>query len=65
MLDYLEVKKVFADKLANDADGIGRFESAFYHTMKHVYYHGVADGRNAEHHFTNDPNPVGIHDGKE
>jgi hypothetical protein len=50
MLDYSEVKKVFADKLANDSDGIGRFESAFYHTMKMVYLHGVEDGETAARH---------------
>lgn len=44
MLDYTEVKKRFADKLASDGDGIGRFESAFYHTMKFVYEQGVEDG---------------------
>lgn len=44
MLDYSEVKKFFADKLAGDADGIGRFESAFYWTMRMVYERGVSDG---------------------
>lgn len=48
MLDYLKVKQVFADKLAKDADGIGRFESAFYHTMKFVYEQGVTDGMASE-----------------
>lgn len=55
MLDYLEVKKLFAEKLAKDADGIGRFESAFYHTMKFVYEQGVKDGQTAD---------VGVEDGK-
>lgn len=44
-LDYSDVKRFFADKLANDPDGIGRFESAFYHTMKFVYGKGVQDGQ--------------------
>jgi hypothetical protein len=47
VLDYSQVKKLFADKLANDADGTGRFESAFYHTMKFVYEQGVHDGIDA------------------
>lgn len=45
MLDYLEVKKFYAKKLAEDAEGTGRVESAFYHTMKMVYLKGVEDGR--------------------
>lgn len=44
MLDYTKVKEVFADKLAHDTQGTGRFESAFYHTMKYVYMQGVEDG---------------------
>ena len=44
MLDYSAVKKVFADKLASDPDGTGRFESAFYHTIKFAYLQGVEDG---------------------
>lgn len=44
MIDYLEVKRHFAEVLANDADGIGRFEAAFYKTMKMVYMKGVDDG---------------------
>jgi len=45
MLDYLEVKRFYAEKLRDDADGLGRVESAFYHTMKMVYLKGVEDGR--------------------
>lgn len=63
MLDYTEVKKVFADKLAHDAEGIARFESAFYHTMKFVYNQGVADGAIAAA-CIGGPDPVGIIDGK-
>jgi hypothetical protein len=44
MLDYLEVKRFYADKLRDDADGIGRVESAFFHTVKMAYLKGVADG---------------------
>ena len=44
MLDYLEVKRFYAKKLAEDAEGTGRIESAFYHTIKMVYMHGVEDG---------------------
>lgn len=36
-LDYELVKKTFADKLSQDFAGQGRFESAFYHTVKFVY----------------------------
>lgn len=43
-LDYAIVKQLFADKLAHDSEGIGRFESAFFHTMKFVYLKGVEDG---------------------
>ena len=45
MLDYNEVKKFHAKKLAEDAEGDGRVESAFYHTMKMVYLKGVEDGQ--------------------
>lgn len=62
MLDYNEVKKTFADKLANDAEGMGRFESAFYHTMQMVYNKGVEDGRLAQHQIGQ---VVGIIDHKE
>jgi hypothetical protein len=49
MLDYNLVKKFHAKKLAEDAEGDGRVESAFYHTMKMVYLKGVEDGqRSAE-----------------
>jgi hypothetical protein len=44
MLDYLEVKRFYADKLRDDADGIGRVESAFFHTIKMAYLRGVVDG---------------------
>lgn len=56
MLDYNEVKKFYADKLAQDLDGTGRIESAFYHTMKMVYLKGVEDG--------GDLGQIGIADGK-
>ena len=45
MIDYNEVKRYYADKLASDFDGTGRVESAFYHTMKMVYLKGVEDGQ--------------------
>ena len=45
MLDYLKVKKFHAVKLAEDAAGDGRVESAFYRTMEMVYLAGVADGQ--------------------
>lgn len=44
MLDYLEVKKFYAEKLAKDFAGTGRIESAFYHTIRMVYEKGVEDG---------------------
>ena len=44
-MDYNEVKKFHAKKLAEDAEGDGRVESAFYHTMKMVYLKGVEDGQ--------------------
>ena len=47
MLDYNVVKKFHAKKLAEDAEGDGRVESAFYHTMKMVYLKGVEDGETA------------------
>jgi hypothetical protein len=47
MLDYNVVKKFHAKKLAEDAEGDGRVESAFYHTMKMVYLKGVEDGEEA------------------
>lgn len=43
MLDYLAVKKFHALKLVEDAEGDGRVESAFYHTVKMVYLKGVED----------------------
>lgn len=45
ILDYLDVKQFHAKKLAEDAEGGGRVESAFYHTMRFVYAQGVEDGR--------------------
>ncbi|MCU0810149.1 MAG: hypothetical protein MUE59_03785 [Thiobacillaceae bacterium] len=36
-LDYEQVKRFFAEKLASDFAGQGRVESAFYHTIKYVY----------------------------
>lgn len=45
MLDYLDVKQFHAKKLAEDAEGGGRVESAFYHTTRFIYAQGVADGR--------------------
>lgn len=47
MLDYNEVKKHYADKLAGDFQGLGRVESAEYHTHKFVYLKGVEDGLSA------------------
>jgi len=44
MLDYEEVKEFFANKLAEDFKGRGRFESAFYHTIVFAYRRGLADG---------------------
>lgn len=44
MLDYLEVKRFHAKKLAEDAAGDGRVESAFWHTIKLAYLKGVEDG---------------------
>lgn len=43
MLDYNEVKKFYAQKLADDIAGGARVESAFFHTMKMVYLKGVED----------------------
>lgn len=50
MLNYELVKKHFADKLAADFAGHGRFESAFFHTIKMVYDAAMAeaDARHAE-----------------
>lgn len=49
MLDYNLVKKFHANKLREDAEGDGRVESAFYHTMKMVYLKGVEDGERFAH----------------
>ena len=43
-LDYDRVKHFFADKLASDFAGRGRFESAFFHTVQMVYEQGMRDG---------------------
>lgn len=48
MLNYTEVKEVFADKLAHDLRGTGRFESAFYHAIKFAYEQGLNDGLERE-----------------
>lgn len=45
MLDYLEVKRFYADKLREDTDCMGRVESAFYYTIKMAYLKGVTDGQ--------------------
>jgi hypothetical protein len=50
VLDYNVVKKFHAKKLAEDAEGDGRVESAFYHTMTMVYLKGVEDGEQAARH---------------
>lgn len=68
MLDYLRVKEFHAHKLAEDAAGGGRIESAFYRTMEMVYRKGVEDGEKmksaAEAGLTIDrSNFVGIIDG--
>lgn len=47
-LDYDRVKAFFADKLAGDFQGHGRFESAFFHTVRMCYEQGLRDGRNAQ-----------------
>lgn len=60
MLDYLEVKQFHAVKLAEDAAGMGRIESAFYHTMRMVYLKGVEDGVRS----LVTPTEVGIEDHK-
>ena len=50
MLDYTKVKKFHATKLYEEAEGEGRVESAFWHTMMMVYKAGVADGEQAARH---------------
>lgn len=47
MLDYLLAKRFYADKLRDDSDGLGRVESAFYHTIEMAYLKGVEDGKEA------------------
>lgn len=44
MIDYEDVKAVFAAKLDDDLTGKGRVESAAYHTARHIYLKGVEDG---------------------
>jgi hypothetical protein len=43
-LDYDRVKAFFAEKLAGDFAGRGRFESAFFHTVRMCYEQGLRDG---------------------
>lgn len=43
-LDYNVVKRFFAEKLASDFAGHGRFESAFYHTVRMVFEAGLKAG---------------------
>lgn len=43
-LDYTMVKRFFAEKLASDFAGHGRFESAFYHTVRMVFEAGLKAG---------------------
>lgn len=62
MLDYDEVKKFYAKKLADDAAGDGRVESAFYHTMKMVYLKGVEDGQKEEQRYIGEAHHIGIID---
>ena len=50
MLDYTKVKKFHATKLYEEAEGEGRVESAFWHTMMMVYKAGVEDGEQAARH---------------
>lgn len=44
MLDYEEVKRVYAEKLAADRTGRGRMEAAFYAAIRFAYEAGLADG---------------------
>lgn len=48
MLDYAAIRKFYfdkgAEKCAADPTGQGRFESAFFHTIKLAYEIGVKDG---------------------
>jgi hypothetical protein len=50
VLDYNEVKRFYAEKLAQEITGRGRIESAFFHTLKMVYLEGVKDGEQAARH---------------
>lgn len=43
MLDYDKVKRFFADKIANDWLGHGRFESAMFHTAEFIHEMGRKD----------------------
>lgn len=51
MLDYEKIKREFAHTLSNkleeDPNGRGQFESAFYHEVKYAYETGLNDGRQA------------------
>lgn len=47
MLDYEEVKRVYAEKLAADRTGRGRMEAAFYAAIRFAYEVGLADGTEA------------------
>jgi hypothetical protein len=49
MLDYEEVKAVYADKMASDTKGRGRMDAAFFAAIRFAYLRGLEDGR-AEHH---------------
>lgn len=44
MLDYEEVKRVYAERLAADRTGKGRMEAAFYAAIRFAYEAGLADG---------------------
>lgn len=43
MLDYEEAKRFYATKLAEDVEGHGRMESAFFHTIRYAYEKGLAE----------------------
>jgi hypothetical protein len=44
MFDYEAAKAFYFAKGANDYAGQGRFESAFYHTLRMVFEHGLKVG---------------------
>jgi hypothetical protein len=58
MLDYEVSKKFFADKLAEDFKGIGRFESAFYWTVVDAFNKGMAEMDMAELDYTDQAHPA-------